>query len=204
MRKLVKRYALFIIISAVILFWLPWTLISVTSSDSIIRVIDELPVADAVIIFGTRVDDTGEISLLLRERLEAGIAILDAGKAESIVVSNTEYASVVMAEYLLAAGISKDRIEIDTAADKTPDTCTNEINTHGDNRSLIFVSQGYHLPRLLYQCRRAGITGIAFPAESAQISDRPAYPITTILLTRAGRYTREASLTWLACLGLYR
>jgi SanA protein len=200
-RRILKRYfaALFLL---GIIYWIPFGIISLSSRSSIISSIDQLPDSDAVIIFGTLVKESGEVTPLLKERLEAGRAILNAGKSKTIIVSNTKAAAHVMAKYLLQAGVPPHLIEVDTLADKTPDTCLYEKNTHTSARKVIFVSQGFHLPRLLFQCKKLCVNGTAFPAEALN-TDRNDYPLFTKATVRTSRYTREAGLTWLAVLGIY-
>ncbi len=176
----------------------------ISNRSNIIDSIDQLPVSDAVIIFGAHVTEDGEVTPLLKERLDAGKAIVTAGKSKKIVVSNTENAANIMAQYLQKEGVEASLIEIDTQAVKTTDTCSYEKKQHTENRSVIFVSQGFHLPRLLFQCQKIGIQGIAFPAEVLHTIDSSEYSFITKVTTRASRYLREAGLTWLAVLNIYK
>lgn len=201
-RKIFKK-AVIIIAVLIVQYWLPFIIITLSGRSNIVSSIEQLPNSDAVIIFGTLVNESGDISPLLKERLDAGKAILEAGKAKTMVVSNTEAAASVMADYLFVSGIDNKLVEIDIQAEKTPDTCAYEKESYPGNRKLIFVSQGFHLPRLLYQCKQLGVQGIAFPAEELATIDRSGYSILTKLQVRTGRYIREAGLTWLAFLNIY-
>lgn len=201
-RKIFKK-AIFILFVLLVIYWLPLGIIMLSSQPNVISTIDELPDADAVIIFGTLVNDSGDISPLLKERLDAGKAILEAGRVKKIVVSNTKDAANIMTQYLYDHGVESDLVEIDARADKTPDTCRYEVENHPENRKLIFVSQGFHLPRLLYQCNQLDVEGIAFPAEALKTIDRSEYTFLTKLQVRTIRYIREAGLTWLAFLNIY-
>ncbi len=107
-----------------------------------------------------------------------------------------------MAKYLYAAGVAPVLIEVDTQAYKTPDTCLYEKRTHSEDRRVIFVSQRFHLPRLLFQCKKACVGGVAFPAEALNTGDH-SDSFVTKLIVRAGRYTREAGLVWLVYLNIY-
>lgn len=186
------------------IYWLPFICISITYRGNIISSIEELPQSDAALVFGTLVGKDLSVSPLLRERLEAGIEILHEGKCRKVVVSNMKTASAVMARYMYERGIDPGLVEVDPLADDTPDTCTFERKNHPGGRSVIFVSQGFHLPRILYQCRKTGVEGKAFAAEKLHMDGRQQYPVYTRFATRAFRYTREAGLTWLAVLGIYR
>ena len=185
-------------------FWLPFLVIKHATTDSIAGSIDELPESDAVIVFGTLVNDSSTVSPLLKERLEAGIRIIEKGRAKKIVVSNMRTASEVMARYLYSRSINPAIIEIDDEADDTPDTCRFEMKKHGGSRKVIFVSQGFHLPRLIYQCGKTGINGTAYPAEKNRIITGKRDSLITRIYVRSTRYIREAGLTWLAVLGIYR
>lgn len=190
--------------SCIFTFWLPFLVIKQAASDSIAGSIDELPESDAVIVFGTLVNDSNTVSPLLRERLEAGIRIIEKGRAKKIVVSNMRTASEVMARYLYSRNINPEIVEIDNEADDTPDTCRFERKKHGSARKVILLSQGFHLPRLIYQCGKTGITGTAYPAEKNRITTTERDSLMTRIYVRSIRYIREAGLTWLAVLGIYR
>lgn len=197
-----KKIVIVLLILAVI-YWLPFTVTLLENKSDIASSINQLPNSDVAIIFGTLIGKSEEVSPLLKERLEAGKAILASGKSKKIVVSNTKDATDVMANYLYNVGISPNLIEIDRQAEKTPDTCAYEKKEYPEKRKVIFVSQGFHLPRLLYQCKKLGVEGIAFSAEALNTTDRPVYSLLTKLLIRTSRYIREAGLTWLAFLNIY-
>ena len=108
-----------------------------------------------------------------------------------------------MAEYLYHQGVSQNVVEVDIQAEKTPDTCRYEKKEHPEERKIIFVSQKFHLPRLLYQCKQLDVEGIAFPAGAIDIIDDSEYSNFTKFKVRTGRYIREAGLTWLAFLNIY-
>lgn len=199
-----KPRACIIVITAVIfIYWLPFICISISATQHIAEHIDKVPESDAIIIFGTIVRGDGQVSPLLKERLEAGITLMEKGKGKRIVVSDMGSASGVMASYLYRMGIDPDIVEIDTEADNTPDTCRFEKKHHG-NRKIIFVSQGFHLPRILYQCGKTGTTGTAFPAGNVRADGIEKDSVFTVIKVRLWRYTREAALTWMAFLGIYK
>lgn len=183
-----------------LVYWLPFLAITLTSPLQ--KKVAQLPVSEAVIIFGTLVRED-KVSALLKERLDAGIGIIKAGKAKQIVVSNTPEAAAIMRAYLIENGIQADIIEVDGLADKTPDTCQYEKHSYPNNRKLIFVSQGYHLPRIRYQCSQLGVEASLFPAESIRLIRVSLLSSTTVFTTRVGRYFREAGLTWLSFVGIY-
>jgi len=184
-----------------ILYWLPFLFIWLKSHPQ--EKIEALPLSNAVIIFGTLVRDN-TVSPLLKERLDAGIAIYVKGKAYQIVVSNIKKASIVMQQYLLEKSIPPSAIALDTTAEKTPDTCRYEKKMYPAQRKLIFVSQGYHLARIRYQCEKLDVTAITFPAENIREKRASLFSSLNVFTIRTKRYFREAGLTWLAFLGIYK
>lgn len=183
-----------------IIYWLPFLLIWSDSypQENIAR----LPPSDAVIIFGTRVRK-GLVSPLLKERLDAAMAIYYSKKAQRIVVSNRRKASLIMKQYLINHGVPAKKIDIDSQAERTPDTCRYEKKLHPQPRRLIFVSQGYHLARISYQCQKIGVSAVTYPAENIRNNRASLFQSFDIFWIRIKRYTREAGLTWLAFLNIY-
>lgn len=196
-----KKKTTKIILVLLLIYWLPFLAIWFTYQPY--ASIEKLPTSDAVIIFGTLVRDN-KVSPLLKERLDAGAAIYISGKALHVIVSNRKKASLIMQQYLIENGIPPSAIVLDTTAEKTPDTCRYEKKTHPKLRKLIFVSQGYHLARIRYQCKKIGITAITFPAENVREYRASFFSSFNVFNIRSQRYFREAGLTWLAFLGLYR
>ncbi|HYD74126.1 MAG TPA: YdcF family protein [Candidatus Binatia bacterium] len=156
------------------------------------------PVVERAIVFGALVRD-GQISDLHRERLLTGEALLARGKVQTLVVSNTPDAAAAMRSFLLERGAAPDQIEIDDTAETTGDSCRREISLNADG-SVLLVSQSYHLPRVHLMCRMAGLTGYAVAAAKL---DNPKLSLSVVIL-RAQRYVREAGLTWLVLMRIYR
>lgn len=196
---------LLIIAVTIAIYLLPLQIITLTTEHKIIRNINQLPKSDAIIIFGTVVRNN-QVSPLLKERLEAGKEIYNFNRKSTpkIVVSNEGFTTDTMAEYLHKENIPSNFIELDTQAAKTPDTCRYEKQQYPNNRKVIFVSQGFHLPRLIYQCKKVGVEGIAFPAENVNITKQSEYPFFTKVTVKTKRHFREAGLTWLAVLNIYK
>lgn len=201
--KLKKKKIVLALICIIFIYFLPLLFFKIKYRSQIIYNLKNLPQSDAVIIFGTLVNKKDEISPLLEERLEAGIKIIENKKSEKIVVSNSKKASEIMRNYLLEKAISENLIELDIQAERTPDTCRYEKLKYPENRKVIFVSQNFHLPRLLYQCEKVGVKGTAFTPENLNLIDRSQQSIFSKIFIRTQRYFREAGLSWLAILGIY-
>ena len=174
---------------------------TVLSMQTDIQRAQESAPADAALIFGALVRG-GQISPLHRERLETGIALFEAGKARKLVVSNAPKAAMIMAEYLRDRGIPDTAIEVDPNALKTPHTCVNEVERHRQ-RSVILISQRFHLPRIAYQCRKHGLTGQYVEADQPHGEISSTRSPVAVMRIRATRYVREAVLVWASLIGAY-
>jgi len=54
-----------------LVYWVPFVVILIRSQSQIISSIDQLPDSDVAIVFGTLVNDSGLVTPLLKERVEA-------------------------------------------------------------------------------------------------------------------------------------
>ncbi|MGA0602702.1 YdcF family protein [Caulobacter sp. KR2-114] len=133
---------------------------------------DDLRPADAAVILGNRVYPGQRPSPALAARLDEGLAIWRAGKVRALIVSGgVEAGGVlggegdearVMRAYLLARGVPGSAIIADPFGDNTELTGRNTatiLRAHGW-RSVIAVSQFYHVPRTRLALRRAGVTDV--------------------------------------------
>ena len=177
------------------------TPLTVLTAHTAIIPVDRSGRADAALIFGALVRG-GQISPLHAERLDAGVALFNAGKVQKLVVSNAPKAAAIMAEYLRDRGVPDNAIEIDPNALKTPHTCANEVDRRGD-RSVILISQRFHLPRIAYQCRKLGLAGQYVEADQPHEEVSSARAPVAVMHIRARRYLREAALVWVSLVGAY-
>lgn len=123
--------------------------------------INTLSEAQAVIILGAGVTESGELSAVLRDRVDTAVAIYRSGNVGAILVSGdnstTEHNEVVpVQEYLLAQGIPAEDIFLDYAGFDTYDTMY-RARAIFEVTSAVVVTQSYHLPRALYLADVVGI-----------------------------------------------
>lgn len=147
--------------------------------------------ARAALVLGARVWEDGRPSLILRQRVEAGVLLFQRGLVERIVVSgaghNLEGLDETEAMHRTALGLGVPQ----GALDRDPrgyDTGASARNAR-DLGSVIVCSQEFHLPRAVMLARRAGLDAQgAYP------------PILAKPATFIG-YGRELPATWKALLG---
>lgn len=130
--------------------------------------------ADAVLVLGCGVRADGTPSQMLRDRLDAGIALYEAGASARLLMSGdhgrVEYDEVnLMKAYAMARGVPSDAVFMDHAGFSTYDSLYRAQAIFGAEK-VIIVTQPYHLPRALYIAERLGLE--AYGVGAAEISYR--------------------------------
>ncbi len=129
----------------------------------------------AVLVYGCRVKGR-EPGRMLTERLDAAYTLLSENPESVALVSGgldtgEQYTEgQVMAWYLASRGIAKDRIFIDETAETTKGNIRGFLeilDKEGFSAyPCISVSSEFHIPRILYLCRKFGLHCEAKGAES--------------------------------------
>ncbi len=119
--------------------------------------------AQCILILGAGVW-SGSPSPMLEDRLLEGISLYKSGAAPKIIVSGDhgqdDYDEVnVMKRYLMEAGISDSDIFMDHAGFSTYESMVRAKEIFGV-KSMVVVSQKYHLYRALYICGQIGIDAV--------------------------------------------
>lgn len=110
--------------------------------------------ADAILIFGNKVETNGEPSERLKSRLDEGIKLFKSNIAPLVIVSGGFGKegfdeAMIMKEYLIGNRIPESAIITDQNGINTYQTAKNvaEIRKDKNIKSIIIVSQYYHLLR---------------------------------------------------------
>jgi vancomycin permeability regulator SanA len=189
-----------------LLFWAPWIGVTIWAQQHVLEYDDFFSsyTYPAVLVFGGLVNEGEGVSEINQERILTGAELASRGVADQVVLSNTSDAADRMSEYLLENYPElKGRVVLDNQAIVTSDTCKYELSEHPEQRLVLLVSQRYHLPRILLQCRRLGVLGKGFAAEELEVIDREDLGFWTTLNIRYNRTAREAFFIWLNILGIY-
>ena len=125
---------------------------------------DEIPAGAVMVLLGTDefVQGTQEHSGTFRPRIAAAAALARSGRVKLIVASGTQVHARVMAERLRAAGVTCPIVE-DPYGWRTLDSVLRAKAYYPDS-DIVFVSQGWHCVRALWQADRAGLRSTAYPA----------------------------------------
>ena len=139
--------------------------------------------ADCIIILGSLVyEDSGEVSFVLRDRLDVGIALYHEGKTKKILMSGDhgrkDYDEVnAMKKYAISKDVPSEDIFMDHAGFSTYETIVRAKRIFGVE-SAIIVTQRYHLYRALFSAKSFGINAIGVSA------DNPDYPSVALFYLR--------------------
>ena len=125
--------------------------------------------ADCILVLGCGVRENGTPSLMLRDRLEKGIELYEAGIAPKLLMSGDhgrkDYDEVnLMKRYAMERGIPSADIFMDHAGFSTYDSMYRARDIFCAEK-IIVVSQEYHLYRALYLAEKLGLEACGVPAE---------------------------------------
>ena len=129
---------------------------------------------DCIMVLGCGISDAETPSPMLKDRLDAGIALYRAGAAPKILLTGdngTERHNEihVMLKYTLAAGVPAEDIFCDHAGFSTFDSAY-RLKSIFDVDSVIVVTQSYHIYRALYLCEKLGINAVGVASDQEKYS----------------------------------
>ncbi|NJM58875.1 MAG: DUF218 domain-containing protein [Synechococcales cyanobacterium RU_4_20] len=171
--------------------------------------VETVPLSQYAIVFGAAVVNETTLTDVTRERVEAATLLYWQGRVRYLFISGDDRQSSqaqAMARYAIARGVPQSQIVIDPLGIDTHDTCRH-FAVFGDRnsapKSVVLVTQGYHLPRAMLMCDRVGLQTSGLAANRlGLLTSRGSCPL-EILWIRSARFVREAGLTWLYWLRIY-
>lgn len=182
--------------------WILWFAFS-THAD-VKQSVEGLGVRDVAVVFGGLHQAGEPFSETNHERLDAAVVLYEGRVVDRVVVSNTRDAAEEMQAYLLDRGLGADDVLIDPGAVVTEDTCISLKRQFEGDQTFVYISHDYHIPRITFLCRRQELKGAGIGAEHIVTLDRaPVLPVRRAQI-RFVRMQREAILTTLSLLGVYR
>jgi vancomycin permeability regulator SanA len=158
--------ALFIVVALVLSPFVVVQLIKFTNQSKIYTDVPAIPARPVAIVFGAGLNRDGSPSRMLSDRLDGAIALYNAGKVETLLLTGDEVTNSeisAMRSYAIQNGIPASKILTDRAGLRTYDSCYRASHNFGIT-SAILVTQGYHLPRALFLCNELGVDAVGFKA----------------------------------------
>ena len=160
MRALIVLAALFL---ASILLPLGISAFVCASTEDQIITLDEANTlgADAILVLGARVWDDGEPSAILKDRLRTGVSAYEAGASDRLLMSGDhgqkDYDEVnAMKDFAVEQGVPSEAVFMDHAGFSTYESLYRARDIF-QVKSVIIVSQQYHLYRALYIANSLGL-----------------------------------------------
>lgn len=139
------------------------------AKDDVYSKVNDLPKNKVGLLLGTsKYRVQGGINLYYAYRIDAAVALFNAGKIDYILVSGdneTEYYDepTTFKNDLIKRGIPEDRIVLDFAGFRTLDSVLRAKEVFGQEAFTI-ISQKFHNERAVYLAKHFNINAIAFNA----------------------------------------
>jgi len=167
---LLRHIKLFIgiILIAALSSWIINAYIEVKSKPYIINNISNVPKVDAVLVPGASVYRSGKLSPALKSRVELGIHFIFFKDSTPILFSGHSIPNGYN-EPAAMAGFARqrlipDHLIIQDSSGSSTYTSIMHCKTKYDFRSIIIVTQAYHLPRAVYIAKSIGLRAYGLPA----------------------------------------
>jgi SanA protein len=138
-----------------------------------------VPPRPVAIVFGAGIRPDGQLSPMLRDRMDTAVELYRAGIVRKLLVSGdnrfVDYDEPGrMYDYALAQGLPPEDVVRDYAGRRTYDTCYRASAIFGVTQAIL-VTQRFHLPRAIFTCRRLGVDAIGFSADRRIYFSNPYY-----------------------------
>ncbi len=126
---------------------------------------DHVAIADVAVVFGTTVNEDGSLSERLKARLDKGLELYTDSIVKEIYVSGGLgkegfYEGSKMAEYLISKGVPQRAIKVDDKGNNTHRTAQNFVRDYSEFRSVILVTQYFHISRSKLAFRQVGLKSV--------------------------------------------
>ncbi len=170
-----SRVLIHISIFSVIFFLIVQSTLATLYSGRIYEDPKNLNDTQYAIIFGASVDENGNPTRMLEDRVLSGVDLYKNGKVQRILISgNSKSANFdevkVMRDILKRNDIPDFVILEDGNSERTYDTCYNAKTEFKINQAIL-VTQRFHLPRALYLCNSLGVESDGFTADLSVYDD---------------------------------
>ncbi len=167
MKLIIKLLIVLFIISLILLFGINYY-VKTTTKNKIINDISNIPQVDCILILGAGIDGD-KPSLMLEDRLNAGIKLYDNNVSKKIVMSGDhgrkEHDEVnIMKNYAMELDIPSSDIFMDHAGFSTYESMYRLKHVFGA-KSVVIVTQKYHLYRSIYIAKSLGLEAYGYAAE---------------------------------------
>ena len=165
-KKLIFLFiALFIVLTPLLNVFL----VNQTYKSKIYLDSNSVPNNYAALVLGAGVDDNGQPSWFLRDRIITAVELYKAGKVKKLIMSGdnsikTYNEPEVMIKLAEELGVPKKDLQPDFAGRRTYDSCWRAKNIFSQDKITI-ITQRFHMSRSLMICNELGIDSVGFVAQ---------------------------------------
>ena len=141
--------------------------------------------ANAILVLGARVWDSGKPSGILEDRLITGISAYEMGASDRLLMSGDhgqdEYDEVnAMKAYAIEKGIPSENVFMDHAGFSTYESLYRARDIF-QVKTVLIVTQRYHLYRALFDAERMGLVAYGIPADLGTYTGMPYFEAREVL-----------------------
>lgn len=135
----------------------------------IYRSVDKVPAHDVALVLGARILSRSRLSAMLEDRVLTAVDLYRAGKVKKLLMSGDNsdpyYDEVsAMRRYAIRQGVKSDDVVRDFAGFRTYDSVYRARDLWG-LKSMVIVTQDFHLPRSVYTARKLGVDAVGLVAD---------------------------------------
>lgn len=143
-----------------------------TAKPHIYSSLEGLSKKQVALVLGARVFSNGNLSLMMQDRADQGIALYKSGKVSKILVSGDhgtkKYDEVnTIRNYMIKQGVPAEDIFMDHAGFDTYSSMYRARDVFKVT-SLIVVTQEFHLPRAIFLAKQLGLDAAGLVADAQQ------------------------------------
>lgn len=136
-------------------------IIGFQASDQIYESIEEIPAKDMALVLGAAAYPS-RLSDVLKDRVDTAIELYEDKKVGTLLMSGSENEVQAMKAYALENGVPEEVVAEDSNGLNTMASVQNASKL---NKSLIIVTQAFHLPRALFIANVQGLDAIGMVAD---------------------------------------
>lgn len=189
MKSYIKKFAVICAVCIVlgILALLISNVVVISDGKSHLTTVEEAATKeyDCILILGCGVRDDGSMSLMLKDRMDKGIALYKAGIAPKLLVSGDhgreQYDEVnTMKAYAIEQGVPSEDVFMDHAGFSTYESMYRAKEIFGAEK-IVVVTQEYHMYRALYAAHSLGIEADGIPTDPVEYGGQLSRDIREVL-----------------------
>ncbi len=170
MRTKIRKRLIALVVLPILIFTGCYYIIEISSADRLYQNVDQIPYNKVGLVLGTaRHQVGGGMNPYYEHRIEAAVALYEAGKVSFILVSG-DNGSIYYNEPntikkdLIAEGIPENKIFLDYAGFRTLDSMLRAKTVFGLD-SVTVISQEFHNERALFIASRNELHAIGYNAQ---------------------------------------